>query len=56
MKKDLNPHPIKNVLTGDEAWLYRNSKSIDVCIYQKGKGTLVARITDSQLKKLLTKD
>jgi hypothetical protein len=44
MKKELKPIPLSQPIEGDEAWFYRNPKSIDVCIYKKGKGTLVVRI------------
>ena len=52
MKKNLEPKNIR-VVTGDEAWMYQNPKSIDVCIFQKGKGTLVARVTKKQLEEAL---
>lgn len=51
MKKKLEPIQIK-VTNGDDAWLYVNPKSIDVCIYRKGYGTLTARITERKLKSL----
>ena len=52
MKKQLDPIPVK-VMNGTKAWMYVNQKTVDVYIWQEGVGTLVARITEKQLKKLL---
>jgi hypothetical protein len=53
MERQLDSIPVK-VMNGTDAWIYVNPKSIDVCIWQRGVGTLVARITEKQLKKLLS--
>ena len=50
MKKQLDPIPVK-VMNGTKAWMYVNQKTVDVYIWQEGVGTLVARITEKQLKK-----
>ena len=52
MKKQLDPIPVK-VMNGTKALMYVNQKTVDVYIWQEGVGTLVARITEKQLKKLL---
>lgn len=53
MNRELKARKLKPI-TGDEAWMYVNPKSIEVYIWQKGKQTLSCKITEKQLKKLLT--
>lgn len=54
MRKDNEPIKIRATESSDDAWLYVNEKSIEVCIWRKGYGTLSARITENQLRKILS--
>lgn len=47
MTKPVKARPLN---PGDEAWFYKNPKSIDIYCYRKGAATLSCRITRRQLE------
>ena len=47
MTKPVKARPLNS---GDEAWFYKNPKSIDIYCYRRGAATLSCRITRRQLE------
>lgn len=47
------PVKVRALNKGDEAWFYRNPKSIDVYCYRNGTGTISCRITRKQIEQWL---
>jgi hypothetical protein len=54
MKRRLKSIKLKAGINADEAWMYVNEKSIEVLVYKKGSNPLSCRITERQLRSLLT--